>query len=391
MTTILSTNKPVRLNYTTIRNISTPEEIENGAVTYSVVLNAREILKVGTEGNLRTYIPEHNRKKRSMVHRAIAATIRNECDRFSQLNSGFLIGASKAKLNDTEKQIDLWDASVNNGAQSQGEIQLYFEEEDEDANDFSVRAELSIEPDSATRTKIAIARNTATKIQDISSAGARGYFNELAENFKEVHPDSELAKSETDYGDNVVDTRLVLQVLWALMPDELAPKARRSVEQRMRSYKNAAACLDDFIRIYDARETDENSGERYDYFLDMVGPAWTLYKDWRTNPAWENLRLREDAKQVKRNSEGKAEKVADGVLFPILSALSKFVRFDEEEERWVYHQPNVFQDKMMATAARRQLGAHGGKPMHMGRSSAAYEALMMMTEMALDLGSADNN
>lgn len=387
MTTIISANEPVRLNYTTIRNISTPEEIKNGALTYSAVLDAKEILKLGTEGNLRTYIPEHNRKKRSMVHRSIEKTIRDECDRFSQLNSGFLIGASKAKLNDVEKNILIWDASINNGAQSQGEIKLYYDECSEigdEPNQFNVRAEISIDPDSAMRTKIAIARNTATKVQGISSAGAQGYFDELAEVFSKENPGYRLAKKETDYGEEVVDTRQVLQILWALIPDELAPASRRSVTARMRSYMNAASCLDDFTAVCDNRKTDPESQRRYQYFLDMVGSAWKLYEQWRTHPEWEKLRLREDAKQVKRSANGKVEKVADGVLFPIIAALSKFVRFDTLEGRWKYSAPSIFPDKMMAKAARSQLSAHDGKPMLMGRSSSAYEALHNLTEMAVD-------
>lgn len=394
MTTIESANGPVRLNYTTIRNISTPEEVNNGALTYSVVLDAKEILKLGTEGNLRTYIPEHNRKKRSMVHRSIEKTIRDECDRFSQLNSGFLIGASKANLNDAEKHILIWDASINNGAQSQGEIKLYHEECAENGNEpnkFNVRAEISIDPDSAMRTKIAIARNTATKVQGISSAGAQGYFDELADVFAKENPGYRLAKKETDYGDDVVDTRQVLQILWALMPDELAPASRSSVTARMRSYMNAASCLDDFTAVCDNRKTDEDSQRRYQYFLNMVGSAWKLYEKWRTHPEWEKLRLLEGLKQVKRSKNGNVEKVADGVLFPIIAALSKFVHFDSDANRWKYSPPAVFQDKMMAVAARRQLSALDGKPMLMGRSSSAYEALHTMTEMAANFGASDTN
>ena len=197
-----------RLNYITIRNITTPEEAANEAATYSVVLDAREILKIGTENNLRSYIPAHNLNKRSMVHRAIADTIRNKPDRFSQYNSGFLIGASRSKIDDNGKIIELFDASVNNGAQSQGEINFYYDEcerSGEEPNQFTIRAEISVEPDSGTRTEIAIARNTATKIQDISSAGAQGYFDELARAFTVVYPKLRLAKSETDVGDDFVD------------------------------------------------------------------------------------------------------------------------------------------------------------------------------------------
>ena len=111
----------------------------------------------------------------------------------------------------------------------------------------------------------------------------------------------------------------------------------------------------------------------------MVGQAWSLYSKWRTHPEWERLRLREDAGQVKRK-DGKIEKVADGVLFPILCALSRFVTFSGGQ--WSYRPPHVFREADIAYAARRQLTAHGAKPMHMGRSGSAYAALFLVTEMA---------
>ncbi len=382
---ILNSGTTVTLHYSILRNVTTTEEAENGAATYSVVLPAEEILKVGTDDNLRDYIPEHNKKQRSMVHRAIASTIRNEKDRFSQMNSGFLIGASGAEIDDKNRTITLHGASVNNGAQTQGEIQMYFDECEElgiEPEPFSVRAEIGVEPDRATRIKIAIARNTATKVQDISKAGKQGYFDELDEHFRRDHPTLQIAKSETDVGDHLVDPRFLLQVLWALIPDELAPKSRQSIDSRIRSYKNAAACLTDFIRVHDKRSSDPAARRQYQYFLDMAGTAWTIYQHWRTAEVWSAKRLRSDAQQAVRDDHGSIMKVHDGVIFPILAALSKFVRFEKVTKRWVYRQPAVFQDEMMASAARRQLSAHEGKPMHMGRSSSAYEALRIMTEMA---------
>jgi hypothetical protein len=84
----------VRLSYLKIRDVTTKDEEANGASTYIAVLPAAEILKIGTEGNLRSYIPAHEGKKRNMVHKAIARTIRESSDRFSQMNAGFLFGAS---------------------------------------------------------------------------------------------------------------------------------------------------------------------------------------------------------------------------------------------------------------------------------------------------------
>jgi hypothetical protein len=381
----------VRLSYIKIRDVTTKDEEANGASTYVAVLPSSEILKIGTDDNLRTYIPAHEGKKRNLVHKAIARTIRENSDRFSQLNSGFLVGASKIIVDDVKKIVTLKHASVNNGAQSQGEIQRYMDEcaeRGEDPDDFAVRCELSIEPDSSTRTTIAVARNTATKIEGISIAGKHGYFEDLAKSFQEHHPDLELARSETDVEEKYVDTRLLLQVLWAMMPEELTPEHRRTVEARMRAYKNAAYCLQDFIEIFDTRETDDGNKARYRYFVDMVGPAWSEYQRWHAHEQWNDKRLREPLRQVVRGDDG-IVKVSDGIIFPILSALSRFVKRKHihpgqrlSPRRWKIVYPKVFHDEDMLIAARRQLIQCGGRPMLMGRSGAAYEALMTLTEMA---------
>jgi hypothetical protein len=372
----------VRLSYRKIRDITTAEEEANGAATYIAVVPAFEILKIGTEGNLRDYIPGHPGKKRSFVHKAIGSTIRNRPDRFAQFNSGFLVGASKIEVDDHKKLVLLHDASVNNGAQSQGEVALYIkecEEQGEDPLDFPVRVEISVEPDAMMRTEIAIARNTATRVQDISQAGKIGYLNELDASFRKTYPSLKLAMSETDVGDEFIDTRQLLQVLWVMMPTELMPEGRSFPEARMKAYKNAAFCLSDFVHIHQNRSSDQKQAERFKYFVDMAGVAWSTYKHWTTHREWGTQYLREDAKQVRRR-DGKFV-VNDGVVFPILSALSCFVQKDPNTDKWTLRVPAVLREEDLIMAARRLLKQHLGKPVVMGRSGAAYEGLMMLTEM----------
>src|SRR6185436_2196878 len=91
-------------------------------------LSALEILKLNTKENLRSYIAEYNPKKRNRVHEAIENTIATEARRFITRNSGFVIGASAVEVDDGKKTIKLWDASVLNGAQSQGEIGRWISE-----------------------------------------------------------------------------------------------------------------------------------------------------------------------------------------------------------------------------------------------------------------------
>ena len=88
-----------------------------------------------------------------------------------------------------------------------------------------------------------------------------------------------------------------------------------------------------------------------------------------------------------RRETGEAQRreliVPDGLIFPILAALSRFVVFDQDKEVWQLNVPKVFRDEDMIEAARRQLKQAQGKPVHMGRSGAAYEGLMLLTEMAV--------
>jgi hypothetical protein len=47
-------NPSVQLSYLKIRDVSTKDEEANGASTYIAVLPATQIVKIGTEGNLRS-------------------------------------------------------------------------------------------------------------------------------------------------------------------------------------------------------------------------------------------------------------------------------------------------------------------------------------------------
>jgi hypothetical protein len=148
----------------------------------------------------------------------------------------------------------------------------------------------------------------------------------------------------------------------------------------MRAYKNAALCLAEFEDIFLAsKDNDPEAKERYRYFEDMAGEAWKCYERWRQHPGWEGKYLRTDANQVTRKDG--ATIVPDGILFPVLAALSNFVR-KTKHGKWIIDVPSVFDDEYLLSAAVRQLRQHQGKPMLMGRSGPAYEGLMLLTEMA---------
>src|SRR6185503_16452258 len=116
--------------------------------TWFANVNARDILGLGTEDNLRSYIAEHSAGKRNAVHKQIASTIEDLPDRFINRNSGITITCTSCEVDDNGRVARLKNASIINGAQTQGELRRYFESscEGDDAADFMIRIEIIMEP-----------------------------------------------------------------------------------------------------------------------------------------------------------------------------------------------------------------------------------------------------
>ena len=127
MTTGHSTNSgALDLPYSVIRNLTSSAEKANGVQTWFANVNAKDILDVGTQDNLRSYIAEHSASKRNSVHKQIENTIQELPDRFINRNSGITITCTECEVDDNKKIARLKNASIINGAQTQGELKRYF-------------------------------------------------------------------------------------------------------------------------------------------------------------------------------------------------------------------------------------------------------------------------
>jgi AIPR protein len=394
--TASSSSGRIALSYDTIRNMTSPEEKANEARSYFANVPIEELLKLDTAANLRDYIPDHPGKHRTQAHKAIGQTLRERSDRFIQLSSGITVAASDIEIDDNRKVITVTNGSIINGAQTQGEIRLFLDEMKTAADeadeiftpDFHARVEFMVDPEVPFIVDAAIARNTSTNIQRISMAGKKRYFDELDASFRRTFPKFHLAKSETDTGEEFVDTMRLLQVLWAMLPEKLLPSSGRSTaEARLKSYKNRAFCLVDFEKDVVDKEnaTDPKiragADARYRCMIDLAGPAWKQYLRWRHHKEWEGRRLKQSTRAIRRTDGGYT--VADGVIFPILSAMSLFIEKEPVTGKYRFDIPGVFEEKDMIEAARDQLTAHKGNPMLMGRNAAVYDAMTMLTRMVL--------
>lgn len=385
--------RETRINYQLIRNVTSSEEKESGVQTYVANLAAIELRKIGTEDNLRTYIPEHSNKRRNAVHKAIERTIVEEPSRFINRNSGVTISCSRATINDNASTIAMVGASIINGAQTQGEILRFLNElepgEAEQAGRFSVRAEIIVDPEHSSIVETAIARNTATRVQDISQAGARGHLNDLRDIMKaELGLDIRMSETDTD----VIETMQVLQYTRLLMPPSVSGNTTSA--EMLRPYKNRAQCLEDFSTWWYEKDKGENSEvraaaeEKYRFTVEMAATAWREYAYWESHPGWNNKYIWEQTQKggrvVRRDKKGKIVWVSPGIIFPLMKSMSAFVERNDDG-KWALNKPGLFRPDDMIRRAVAQFRALDSNPMLMGRSESAYEALLTYPETIVEV------
>lgn len=377
-----------QINYQLIRNVTSPEEKENGVQTYFLNVPANEIADIGTKENLRSYIAEHSARKRNAVHKAIEATILNEPDRFINRNSGITITCSKLELNDKEKFVTLTDASIINGAQTQGEIIRYLleieENEDEWADaGFHVRVEINIDPSHASVVETAIARNSATSVKSISQVGARGHLDELNEILKK-ETGKAIRISETDL--DVHDTFHVLRCARLLMPPSVSGSTGST--EILKPYMNKAKCLEEFSDWYRNRKTDKSAKAKYDFTLSIAVLAIREYESWETSEHWVGKRIWEDTQKggrtCKRDKAGNIVWMSPGIMYPLMSSMSEFVVKSDDGE-WFIEKPKQFRPAQMIEKTVEEFRRNASAPMLMGRNPSAYSTIRTYPATLMEL------
>src|SRR5262249_53935577 len=145
-----------------------------------------------------------------------------------------------------------------------------------------------------------------------------------------------LRKRETDFGDDYLDTEKLVQVMTALAPEAIDfPSARGRVSRmetqyRTYAYRHRSRCLKDFAKVMDDEMRTEWKTTRV-YYLEIAVAAWKLYHRLRGEQYFSSLQ------KVKGETVGGRKVVApdgvpDGIVFPMLSAFSRFV--EHHRGRW---------------------------------------------------------
>lgn len=378
----------VTIPYSSFRNISCPDDSANNRRVFAGRMPGESLLALGTEENVRDYLVDAEGKKKqrkSDVHRAIYRTIENLPDQFCVLNGGVVIVARGIEVDEKGKQLTLTKPSIINGAQTQGVIRdakRDFEKSGDSLPSFYVTFELIVTEDEDLIAQTSIARNYQNDVKLVSIVGRLGQLNELEKALrKQLGEKVNLRKSETERSDDYISTENLVQVMLALVPEKLWYRSDDGVTpNKVFTYSQRARCLKDFQMIYTGAKdkTDQRHSDYatlYNFFLDICGQAYELYNKWKTHQGFKGSGIR----SITREGTSIVE-VPDGIVFPILAALSAFA--SEVKGKWKISVPSGFSDAELIRAAvttYKEIAAHN--PQTMGKSRACYSSLYQITSI----------
>ena len=374
--------QPTILPYHTLRTVTSPEDQAAGRRRYCGIAPANSFFPLTTDENVRSYLGRDEngeRRKSTKVNAAIRETLTERRDEFPLLNSGVVIVARDAKVDDAAKppRVALLDPSIINGAQTQGVLVDYFRERESDKKYPSVNFELIVTDDEELVGSISIARNYQNEVTNLSIFGRQGRFDELEAAMRHQDASIILRKRETDFGDGFLDTEKLVQVLTAIAPTDIPlPSAeKRNVKTaetiyRVYAYRHRSRCLADFAEVMD--KPDEWS-QAHRFFLDVAIDAWSLYKRFKGEQAFSRL-VCVDGEMIAGKKRVSPNGVPDGIVFPMLSAMSRFAHHNRGH--WQLKIPPRFPWPTFFQAAMTQeTTTAGNNPQTMGKKADCYIAL----------------
>jgi AIPR protein len=375
--------------YNNIRNISSPEDLENNRRVYSGQISIKSIVELPTNENVRDYLLDADgkqKKRPTSVHRAIRETLDQNPHEFSVLNGGLVIVARDVDIDDKAKTIQLLKPSIINGSQTQGVIRDFLAEYPELDVEVHVKFELIITTDDGLIADISIARNFQNDVMQLSIAGRLGQLDELENSLQIKKPEIKLSKNETQWStgpeSEYFPTEKLLQVITALTPSEIWHRVEdRDNPNKVYAYSRKAQCLKEFQEIFrqvkDLNHPNHHSSKKlYQFYLDISSEAVDLYLKWKSHSGFKGSGLH----ALKRDEAKNIVEVPDGILFPILSALSVFMK--ETPEGWRYSPPQQFSDAQIIQSAKSTyIDIAKSNPQTMGKSKPCYSALFQITSI----------
>lgn len=374
-----NTGEVYRLPFENCRNITSAHDQEAARKILVGQAPASSMLKLEDNENVREYLVDaQGKQKRSptLVHQAIRKTLENDADQFNVLNGGMVIVTSSAEIDDKNRVLVLRNPSIINGSQTQGELRRFYDRYDGNPDvEPTIKFEIIVTEDADLVAEVSIARNFQNDVKPISIAGRLGQLDALEKALQKDNPKAKLRKTESDLVNEgqFIDTEKVIQVTFALIPDSVLQDVAEKVDptNRVFSYSQKTRCL----RLFQSL-VEHGPKNAYDNFLQIAPIAWKLYQKWKSHQGFQGTRIRSITRE-----DGKIIDVPDGVIFPIVSAHSPFLKFNKVIG-WQLRPPSVYSDNDMIEAAKQayfDIAIHN--PQTMGKSKACYTTLNRMTSI----------
>jgi hypothetical protein len=379
----------VEFPFYSVRNVSCPEDLDNGRKVLFGHAPAPSVLGLPTDENVRDYLLEAPGKKQrrpTQVLRAIRDTLDNTPQNFSVLNGGVTLVARDYEIDEKKKVLRLLQPSIINGSQTQGVLKDYFRDMEDRGiapPTIHVTFELIVTGDDDLIAETSIARNFQEDVMTISIVGRLGHLEDLEMALQREYPDHKLRQSETHLSDDFIRTEKLIQVITALTPAELWPKrGEEGNPNKTYTYSAKTKCLKDFQTVVErAKNPDDPEHEKYNalyhFYLDIAPQAHDLHEKWRKHQGFRGQGRVVHA--VKKDKKGRVEEVPDGIIFPIIAAMSAFVQ--KKPEGWRLVEPVDFDDELIDSTitSYREIADHD--PQRMGKSKACYSQLYQITSL----------
>lgn len=378
---------PVVFPFHSFRNISCPEDTQNDRKVFSGHAPVTSVLDLPTDANVRDYLLEaegKQRKRETQVNKEIRQTLESKQEIFSILNGGLVIVARSHEVDEQKKLLHLTQPSIINGSQTQGVLRDFFEKLRSDGENLPaihVKYELIVTGDEDLIGEISISRNFQNDVASISIAGRRGQLDELEKALRKDDSTSKLQKNETQLSEDYVATERLLQVITALIPAPLWPKAGESENpNKVYTYSMKAKCLREFqdihTKAHDSKHPEHKQArEIYQFYLDIAPQALELYGRWKTHQGFAGTGIRSIMREGREIVD-----VPDGIVFPIIASLSAFAK--KAEKGWRISPPSSFRDAEIISAAKSVYQSMANSnPWLMGKNQACYFALHQITSI----------
>ena len=390
----------IELTFDSFRNVTSQVDKDLSRKMFAGQMSVTEIVDIPTDDNVRDYLLDaegKQRRRHTQVHDAILETLKNNPEDFSVLNGGITLVARDYEVDEQRKVMRLLQPSIINGAQTQGIVKEYLANKGiaKPERPAFIRFELIVTENENLIAETSISRNFQNDVQQLSIVGHRGHLDELEKAVqRKLGKGVELRKGETEL--NGLPTEKLIQVITALMPQELwlKRKPKESDPNKVYTYSMKAKCLKEFDEIYKDSHPVGNpedpdamklAKEVYQYYLDIAGDAWLLYQRWKKHSGFEGSGIKN---AVEREEDGRTIKeVQDGMVFPILAALSAFVV--KMPKGWEIRPPATFdENRLIATAIRAYQKIAHSNPWNMGKDAACYAMCLEIPSLYRELSPA---